>query len=313
MVNENFPALSELLVEWVYDHADSQSIGDVSIHEFCVEHGLDSEGSWSFLRYSKGKGLVEDRHSTFGDPRANLTPAGTRWVESRRERRANPLLRARAAREALLKWLWACNNENIHMPSMKDFEASGEANFEGDPFSESEIDRASEYLYKNDLITGVMVDQCRGPVRAQITTQGEYCVEHHGGNVSDYEQQKKQGGGTVFNIQNNTGNIAANSRDFTMNATTNNGIQVSEIVMLARALRQAAPILELPEDDAEELVATADRIENEAGRDNPDASRLQRWGSTVIGILNSPVVSGALGPVLAAYTQGVIPGLPPVP
>jgi hypothetical protein len=87
-------------------------------------------------------------------------------------------------------------------------------------------------------------------------------------------------------------------------------VNPAEVVLLARALRQAIPVLDLPPVDAEELETTADRIEDEATRDEPDPSRLRRWGNTVVGILNSPAVSGALAPVLFALAQSQL-GLPP--
>ncbi|MEU2658371.1 hypothetical protein ABZ615_23990 [Streptomyces sp. NPDC007325] len=100
-------------------------------------------------------------------------------------------------------------------------------------------------------------------------------------------------GGPTFHVGSNTGNIAANSRDFTLNATTNNGVDLAAVVTLARALRQAAPALALPSSEEAELTDLANRIEEEAGSDHPDPSRLQRWGSSVVATLNSPVVSGA--------------------
>lgn len=161
------------------------------------------------------------------------------------------------------------------------------------------------------LITGTKTGQTEGPVRAEITAEGQDCVEHFDGDMSAYERRNGTGN-TTFNIGENTGNIAANSRDFTMNATTNrDGIDPAAVVMLARALRQAAPALELPEEDALEFTQLATRLETEAANSSPDPSRLQRWGGSIVGILNSPVVSGALGSVLAAYTGTVLPGLPP--
>ncbi|MCT9010491.1 hypothetical protein [Streptomyces rhizosphaerihabitans] len=58
-----------------------------------------------------------------------------------------------------------------------------------------------------------------------------------------------------------------------------------------RALRQAAPVLELPEDDVLEFTQLATRLETEAANGSPDPGRLQRWGGSIIGILNSPVVT----------------------
>lgn len=79
--------------------------------------------------------------------------------------------------------------------------------------------------------------------------------------------------------------------------------------MAARALRQAVPTLGLPEDDAAEITQLATRMEEEATSVNPDPSRLQRWGTQTLAVL-SPVASGALGSVLAAYLGVVLPGLP---
>jgi hypothetical protein len=94
-----------------------------------------------------------------------------------------------------------------------------------------------------------------------------------------------------------------------MNAKTVKGVNMSNVVTFARAMRQATPMLGLPDEEASELVELADRLEQEASGEAPDLNRLQRWGANVLGLLNSPVVSGALGGVLAAYGATVLPGL----
>ncbi|GIH24928.1 hypothetical protein Aph01nite_32380 [Acrocarpospora phusangensis] len=70
-------------------------------------------------------------------------------------------------------------------------------------------------------------------------------------------------------------------------------------------------MLGLTDRDAEELVETADRIEDEAASEDPDLSRIQRWSASALALVNSPVVSGALGGVLSAYGTSMLPGLPP--
>lgn len=84
---------------------------------------------------------------------------------------------------------------------------------------------------------------------------------------------------------------------------------MSDVVIFARALRQATPILGLPDEEVSELVELANRIEQEASGEAPDLNRLQRWGANVLGLLNSPIVSGALGGILAAYGGNILPGL----
>ncbi|WP_306191462.1 hypothetical protein [Streptomyces sp. MK5] len=307
----DFVALHEPLVEWVHEQTAADATEYVTITPFGELHGLDEEQSFRLLLTCKGWGLLSDRYATMGDPAANLTPRGLQWVQERQRRRADPRARSAAARKGLLTWLWEQKNDGVGYPNVESILQSHHSLFEGERLKPDEIDRAGAYLLSKALITGIKTGQTEGPVRAEITAEGQDCVEHFEGDVSTYERRNSSGN-TTFNIGENTGNIAANSRDFTMNAMSNkDGIDPAAVVMLARALRQAAPALELPEDDALEFTQLATRLETEAANGSPDAGRLQRWGGSIVGILNSPVVSGALGSVLAAYTGTVLPGLPP--
>jgi transcriptional regulator with XRE-family HTH domain len=308
-MNHKFGDLYEPFVEWVYDHSDSR-LGDVEFREFSEAYKLDGDNSFALLRYCKERGLLDDKFSTLGGPAANMTPAGIQWVEERKRRRADPALRIAAARKGLLIWLWKQKQTGAHFPITEKFLDFDDSVFEGDRLQADEVDRASAYLAEKGLISGVTVDERRGPVRAETTSAGDDCVERYGGDVAEYERRDVQASGPVFHIHgDNTGNIAANSRDVTMNAQTVKGVNMSHLVIFARALRQATPMLGLPDEETSELVELANRIEQEASGEAPDLNRLQRWGANVLGLLNSPVVSGALGGLLAAYGGTVLPGL----
>ncbi|MFK0181645.1 hypothetical protein ACIQVR_37440 [Streptomyces xanthochromogenes] len=307
----DFVALHEPLVEWVHEQTSASSTEYVTITDFGEQHGLNEQQCFRLLQTCTDWGLLSSYWATMGDPAASLTPAGLQWVRERRRRRADPRARSATARTGLLTWLWEQKNHGAGYPIVEGVRRSPHSLHEGERLTPEEIDRAGAYLLAKGLITGPKSWPTEGPVRAEITAEGQDCVEHFDGDVSAYERRNRTGN-TTFNIGENTGNIAANSRDFTMNATTNkDGIDPAAVVMLARALRQAAPALELPEEDALEFTQLATRLEAEATNGSPDPSRLQRWGGSVVGILNSPVVSGALGSVLAAYTGTVLPGLPP--
>jgi hypothetical protein len=303
-----FAGLYDPLLEWAYDHAGESSLGDVDLTPFATDHGLTEQQAFELLRYGKGKGGLDDRFATMGVPAANLTPFGIEVMEDRLRRRASPFARSAAARRALLRWLWSMNEAGTDFPVVDKILEADDSLFEGSRLTVDEIDRAAAHLKAKGLIEGHGVDDRQGPVLAQITAEGQDCVEHFDGDPAAYER-RNAATNTTFNIGSNTGNIAANSRDFTLNATTHNGIAVAELVMLARALRQAAPILDLPESDAAEVVDLATRLEDEAQSESPDAGRLRQWGQSIMTILNSPAVSGALGNVLAEYAAGVLPGL----
>ncbi len=306
----DFAALHEPLVEWVHDQTAADASQYVTITPFGELHGLNEEQSFRLLETCKEWGLLSDHYATMGDPAANLTPRGLQWMQERQRQRADPKARAVAARTGLLTWLWHQKNDGVGHPNVEAILQSPLSLFAGERLTPAEFDRAGAYLMSKGLITGIKTGQTEGPVRAEITAEGQDCVEHYDGDVSAYERRNSSGN-TTFNIGENTGNIAANSRDFTMNATTSkDGIDPAAVVMLARALRQAAPVLGLPEDDAQELTELATRLETEAVSESPNPSRFRRWGSQAIGILESPVVSGALGSVLATYAGVALPGLP---
>ncbi|MFB4296298.1 hypothetical protein [Actinomadura sp. NTSP31] len=308
-VSKKFAELHVDALEWVSDHAGERSTGYVDLTPFAEDHGMDGQGAFALLRFCVERGSLDDEQRSLGNPEARLTPEGAGLVEARQRARADPVLRAAAARRGVLTWLWRQKHEGVHMPVVQGVLIAAESMFEGERLQLDEIDRASAYLKSKGLIEGVGAWGREGLLRAHTTAEGDDCAEHYGGDVSEYERRHDQASGPVFHIGNNSGNIAANSRDFTMNASTVNGVDPAAIVMFARAVRQAAPVLGLPETEAEELLETADRLESEAGDGDPDPTRVQRWGGTAIGILNSPVVSGALGSVLASYGLTVLPGV----
>jgi hypothetical protein len=208
-MTENFAELHKTLVEWVYDHADERSLGELELAPFGVDHNLDQSGLFALLRYCKDRGLLDDKFSTIGSATANLTTEGSRWVEERRWARKDPRYRAAIARSGLLVWLWKQKHEGVHSPIVLEVLDAEESLLEGERLTLDEIDRAAEYLSRKGLIEGVKVEESRGPVRAETTPEGDDCVEHYGGDVSEYERRHDLGGGTVFNIGSNTGNIAA--------------------------------------------------------------------------------------------------------
>ncbi|WP_171117021.1 MULTISPECIES: hypothetical protein [unclassified Streptomyces] len=308
-MSADFSALHEPLVEWVYDRTGGDPMKYASVAAFGQLHGLDERQAFGLLQYAKSCGLLDHRFMSFGDPAANLTPRGLEWMVERRRRRADPAARAAAARKGLLVWLWHRKHDDILLPAVADVLNDPLSLFEGERLTSNEIDRASAYLSEKGLIKGDRSAGSNGHVQAEITAEGEDCVDSYQGDIGAYER-RNTGGNTTFHIGQNTGNIAANSRDFTLNATTHSGVDLAQVVMAARALRQAVPILGLPEDDAAEVTQLATRIEEEATSTNPDPSRLQRWRTQAVAILSSPVVSGALSSVLATYLGVVLPELP---
>ncbi|MFE3143366.1 hypothetical protein [Streptomyces scopuliridis] len=301
---ENNPKLAQLLM-WLDAYAQQHPSHYVNVTGFVDEHDLTVDASVLAFQLEQ-RGLV-DLLRSYGDspPHAHLTDEGHVAVHRLKKLQTNRAARLRYTLDAFLNWMFTTGQEQDPL-DLADFLDAPTAYFAGDALTRVEAEYALSQLLQHQLL------ECpeAAPETIALTTEGTNCVLS-GASVSDHVNRPTPGGSVTFNINENTGNIAANSRDFTMNAaTTKDGIDPTAVVMLARALRQAAPILDLPEDEATEFAELATRIEQEAAGGSPDPGRLQRWGTSVTGILNSPVVSGALGSVLAAYTGTVLPGLP---
>lgn len=298
-------ALYEPLTEWVYDHTKDDPSGGVSIIEFTGAQGLDLPQAFQLLYYTQERGLLDASGSTMGIPEASVTPLGHEWVEHRRQRRNDPAERARFARSGLLVWLWRCKQAGVTLAHVSDMLQDPLSLFEGERLTEDEIERAAAHLLDKNLITGMTSAGSYGPIRADITAAGEDCVENYAADVSAFGRRNSSS--TVINIGHNSGNIAANSREVSQSASTLAHLNAAEVILTARALRQAAPVLGLQDADAQEFADVATRVEAEASATAPDMDRLRRWSISLMALLNSPAVGGALGPVLAKQLESLFP------
>jgi hypothetical protein len=304
-VVDDIRALSEPLIEWVYDNTKDGPTGGVSITEFTEAQGLDGPQAFQLLYYTQERGMVDAGGSTMGVPEASLTHYGHEWVEQRRGRRSNPAERAKFARNSLLAWLWRCKQAGTSPALVRGILTVPLSLFEGERLAEDEFERAAAYLLEKKLITGGSKAGSYGPIYADVTAMGEDCVENYEADVSAFGRRTIAG--TVINIGHNSGNIAANSREVTQSASTTAGLNAADVILTARALRQAVPVLGLQEEDAREFTDVATRMETEASAAALDTGRLQRWSVFLVSLLNSPAVGGALGPVLAQQLESLFP------
>jgi hypothetical protein len=145
------------------------------------------------------QGLVEVDQG-YGGIRARgiaLTGPGTGVVQARADRRRDPAARAVAAREALLDWLYAQKRAGVASPSPTNVMQDLRGRFEGDPFTEQEIDDASEFLLAKKLISSTGQGWGTGVLRGDITAIGEEVVEEHEASLRQWSSAQR-GGSTNF-------------------------------------------------------------------------------------------------------------------
>ncbi|OHX04586.1 hypothetical protein [Micromonospora sp. WMMB235] len=299
---QDIDTLRHEMLDRIYTEAGGSTHRYVELNGFAADIGIEVDVAYSLVKDCSMRGLVEDA-STFGGPSAALTPAGIREVQARRRRRADPALRSAAARNSLLRWFYAQDLADVHMPLTNKFLESDESTFEGERFGSNEIERAAEFLAGRGLIKGVSASGVRGPLRAKITIEGQDCVERHGGNVSEYIRDQR---GTAPSINTNIGTInssgalAVGSTGVTQSVTV--GADPAALAEFAKTLLAELAKLPLPATVAEQA-HDALREVAEAGEDTSRASNaFQRFVGYLVDA-GKPVVTAAF--MIAAQHYGL--------
>lgn len=220
------------------------------------------------------------------------------------------VLHLNASRTALLMWLWYQKQRQgpgEPMPNVMDVLLDdGLSVDQGVRFTESEIDRASEYLEHHGLIKGSgTVDQMAGPVLAEITPAGEDCVEGYNGDVGAYIR-RRDNGPVTFHVATNNGNIAANSTGITQNAATQAAFDPAQILAAVSLIRQLTPALTPDTGEQQALLVQTRELQTAAEAPAPDHVAVQRIAegvlSTIRGFTHSPDVQRL---ALEAVEQGI--------
>ncbi|MFJ8697015.1 hypothetical protein [Streptomyces roseolilacinus] len=301
-----FSALYETLLDWVYEQAEGNPNEGVDLAPFVEEHGLGERGDWEILQYGKAKGGLGDKYATFGEAAANLTPHGLRLVEQRRERRESPVERSKAARRALLRWLWLQDEEGVRWSTVDSFVGTPDASFEGSALTLDEIDRAAGYLKKQGLIGGQIAMGRKGPLRAEITAEGQNCVEHYDGDPGAYTRRRT--GGNTYNtfLPNAQGIIVGEQQNFTQNNTA--GIDPAAFIQLAGYVGQINGTLGLAEPERVELERVSQELHTEATSPNPEPGRLRRLATQIKNQLTeaAPTMAATFGIQMAEQALGTL-------
>jgi len=238
--------LRDRAMEWIYDQARGRQSEFVSLEKFIEETDIDLGEAMALVRDLADQGLVSDENA-LGDACAKLTGHGIRYVQQLRKQRNDPVMRSVAARNGLLRYFYEQDLLGAHMPRTAGVFATDDATFMGDTFTAAEVERAAEYLEAKGLIKGASVAEIRGPVAAQVTGDGQDCMERHGGDVADYLRNKGRGTSITTHIGtvNNHGAMAVGSTDVTQTVNVNEPAAIAETVAL---LLVALPQLQLPAD-----------------------------------------------------------------
>lgn len=205
-----------------------------------------------------------------------LTPAGIDFVNDVRQRRGDTVGRWRAARDAVLRWLYDRKVAGEPSPVMTRDGLGGTARYYGHAFTDQELDDAAAWLEENGYLRG-SGSWGGGVPRPSITASGEQVVES-GRSVHDVTPATTVADAPAvsINVTGSSGvNVAANSPGATLSTNLTQD-QRHQVVQLADALDQMrGQVLGLDPHNVEAAGEVAERLRALAGEPAPDRGRLR--------------------------------------
>jgi hypothetical protein len=291
-------------LDWLYDYRPDQSGGMAPVIEFVGEPDEREQSVWrGIFRKLNDDGLI-----TFSDAmgfdgyHAMIAGPGRAEIEARRARRSHAGLRRSAARDAVVRWLYA--RPGYEAADLKPMLSDTTCYFECFPFERSELDAALVYLADKGIATGIRLSRAL-LTRPRLTDKGEDCVEQFGGSVRDYVRRGEMSGTqhTVnFHGPVSGSNVAWDNQTVTQTATTTSGVVGEELAVLVRAIVEAIPAMGLSEEDANGVQRNAAIIEGELAADQPDQGVVKRVMGRMLDTVGG-VTDSALAQVLTAYAK----------
>jgi hypothetical protein len=275
-----------ILLLWLDEQAQQNPSRFADVTVFAAEQNIEPSFAGRLITVLEGNGLAETAGGMSGvdTPATSITDLGKAEAQRYRERRKDRVERTHYARDSLLSWLFNKNADQLAIP-VSEFVTTPQSFFLGDQLSVDEVVAATRYLAEQRLIKPETTggDVTRHPVA--LTADGIDCAMSES-SVRNYSSRSNStGGDTIFHIQTNTGNIAANSQGFTQNATSSSGVDTSALEAFATLVRQLAPSLSPRPDEQRELLDQVEELEGAVASEQPDRGRLRTLGNGVLTVL----------------------------
>lgn len=276
----NLPAalLNRLTVlDWIYDNGGKIPGTSVAVGDLFQDRQPEERlGLTADLRDFEGRGWVGLDERASGIATVTVQPAGVAFIESIQRQRGDTVGRRRAARDAVLRWLFDCNVEGKSSPVISAFSESPYGFYYGHAFTETERKDATGWLKEKGYLKGA--GAWGGMIaRPSITANGESLVES-GRSVNDVSPASTAADAppsVMVTVKDSTNvNVAALSPGATQSATITADHR-HQVLNVADALEEALTVLGLDSVRVADARAIIHDLRQIGGESGPEPGRLR--------------------------------------
>ncbi|MGM1062163.1 hypothetical protein [Saccharothrix sp. Mg75] len=280
--------------------------GENEVADYLRENEIDIQNGHLVVEYLVGTGLARDC-STFGGPDCRLTGSGLAKAQQLIAERNSPVRRLGTLWTRMLRWL----EDNRGVSDWSGFLAGDGMRYPGGDFTKAEVEKEAAYLYGHGLITAARVDEAEdGTLRPGITTAGRDCLIHFEGDVNQYLNRGGRSttshtthNNTTITMTDSVGNITNASSNVQQNV--NSGLDTTEVLKFAGAVRQTLPVLGLDEEARQAADAQAEELHQQASAATPDRGRMRALTDSIMQTLQTAVPTIALEMITGLGMQAI--------
>lgn len=269
------------VLEYVYDNDQGMMREPAGLSGLYDVAGSEDAGLQTAADLRRRGLICADQRMSGG---YHIEAEGKRIVEELRARRSDRGYRRQQCREQLLRWA-----DSDDRRGRRDFDGSAD----GEPFAMEESEPAAGFLAEHGLLRTFSAAQEKHYL-VQITERGRECIDS--GKTIQQFLSRNDLAAQMVNVFGSGNSVAAAFGDGSAATAALSTFDHEMAITFASSVRQALPVLELP-DEADDLL---DDIEQ---REDPSlAQRATARLYTLIG----DTTSGALGGVLGAMGAGAL-------
>ncbi|MEQ4567214.1 hypothetical protein [Paenarthrobacter sp. CAP02] len=232
-----------------------------------------------------------------------VTQAGIDAAEDFKTLRTDPRRRVKEIRDAVLNWLYDEQLKGANVFGISDFLKSSKNHFLGEPYSEEELARASNWLIDEEYIDGTKTWGAE-LLRPTITTRGSKVIE------AEQSVNKALDAAGVTNNVTITGSQAVNVALQSSNVTQSNSMTRGQVEVVERILGSVRAMLNpmvlgVSDDVTTEAQNIANEVDGEIHSPAPDAAKVRALLLKLVDLAATGAVQGDVDALNAMMQQGI--------